>query len=129
MDGSDRKRELGVEELRRRVDAAVRVSSLRTVAMQAGIGKTALHRFIVGRSIPFNRTRTRLEQWYLASGAAEPLAGLLSVDVAMHALTRHLPPGVQGAVRGEIAAVVARETLIHGAELPAWLRDGGEDGG
>lgn len=58
-------RRVPVEDLRRFAQDETELTSIRHVAAEVGIGRTTLHKFVAGETMPHPRVRRLLAMWYL----------------------------------------------------------------
>lgn len=103
--------------------ARVDGTSLRQVAREVGVTPTGLQYFLDGGD-PQERTRRKLEAWYLWSEAGLELgvdAGLEAL--ALDVLVRGLPPGERGRAAMGALAYFERVYADAGQAVPAWVAD------
>ncbi len=86
------KNAFGIKSLREAAAQRVKESSLRAVAEEIGMGKTALHDFVNG-SDPHSATREKLVSWYgeiRRNSTSESDLTTADVDAAISLLSRYV---------------------------------------
>jgi hypothetical protein len=108
-------RKVHVEELRRFVQDETELTSIRRVAAEVGIGRTTLHKFVAGETIPHPRVRRLLAIWYLRrlGYAVEDEEVLPEEDANSRDVSAHA---------GEDVLRVAERSGAPGTEPPPWFR-------
>jgi hypothetical protein len=115
-------RAVPVEAMRRFAQDQAELTSIRQVAAEIGLGRTTLHKFVAGETMPHPRVRRLLALWYLrrqghAAGddvAVRPYASALQI------LLGGVPEDVRERTTAEVLDVLERGYATAG-EPPAWL--------
>lgn len=111
-EGSRAYREVPVETMRRWYQDQQELTSIRFLAAGAGLGRTTLHKFIAGETMPHPRVRRLLAIYYLkTTGAGDPAVALARV-----ALPDLLPGIPEEQAARELEGIFAR----CGVDPPAW---------
>jgi hypothetical protein len=105
------------------VREAVKRSSIRAVAAQAGMSHGGLFNLVTGRTRPFGTTVNKLRSWYLREGL--PGGDGLTPDVVSYLVEQLVAP-IDGEGRGaavrELLGALERIFHSHGTPRPVWLR-------
>jgi hypothetical protein len=115
-------RSVPVEVLREFARTQAELSSIRTIAEDAGVGRSTLHKFITAGTTPHPRVRRLLALWYLRrmSGLDE-LELIRPYVAALDVLFGDVPdPARVRATRGVLDSVERAYAEI-GEESPRWL--------
>jgi hypothetical protein len=103
-----------VSYARRRAD----ITSVRAVALEVGIGRTTLHKYLSGRvRRPEARVQRLLALWYLGR-IAERKA---DASAALAVLVEALPEDAQAAAAADLLDVVERAFTAAGLNPPPWM--------
>lgn len=123
-------RTIPVDVLRDFARTQTEVTSIRQVADDVGVGRSTLHKFILGRTSPQPRVRRLLALWYvkrvdaaLDVDVARPYAGAL--DTLLAGLPEAQRPGTAGKLLADLEGGWAEA----GAPRPRWLELLREDDG
>ncbi|HEX6369795.1 MAG TPA: hypothetical protein VF006_12825 [Longimicrobium sp.] len=106
------------------------ITSIRQVADDVGVGRSTLHKFILGRTAPQPRVRRLLGLWYL-----ERVDTALDMDVArpytnaLDTLLAGLPEAQRTGTAGKLLADLEGGWAETGAPRPRWLELLREDDG
>jgi hypothetical protein len=117
-------RAVPVETMRRFAQDQTELTSIRHVAAEIGLGRTTLHKFVSGETMPHPRVRRLLALWYLRrhghtpSGDDEALRPYAS---ALQILLGGVPDETRARATDEVLDVLERGYAASGGERPAWL--------
>lgn len=115
-------RDVPIEVLREFALSQTHVTSIRQVADEVGVGRSTLHKFVLGRTQPVPRVRRTLALWYM-----EKLVTAHVVDVArpyaaaLDVLVSELPGARRDRVAGRLLADIEAEYAEAGLGVPPWL--------
>jgi hypothetical protein len=114
-------RTVPVEAIRRFAQDETELTSIRHVAAEVGLGRTTLHKFVAGETMPHPRVRRLLALWYLRrhDQAAEdetvrPYATALGILLAC------VPDEVRMGAAEDVLNVLERHA-VTGGERPPWM--------
>jgi transcriptional regulator with XRE-family HTH domain len=107
-------RAVALEDLRAFLADQVEMSSERIVAMETGVSRTALGKFIRGETNPHPRIRRLVAQYYIVANRREEEENLEKRRAALADLFPGVPETAIVAVLGEIYTE-------HGMTLPYWM--------
>ncbi|HST60798.1 MAG TPA: hypothetical protein VLK84_19005 [Longimicrobium sp.] len=119
----DARRAIPVEQLRRWYQDQCELTSIRDVCTDVGIGRTTLHKFVAGETIPHPRNRRMLALHYVKRvGLAEPddEDGRMA-ESAVGLLSRFFPPKNQRRMRLVLLDRMEDEFREAGCDVPEWL--------
>jgi hypothetical protein len=115
-------RNVPIEVLRDFTRTQTEITSIRSVADEVGLGRSTLHKFILGRTNPQPRVRRLLGLWYLEKiekahdiDVARPYAAALTI------LLSEIPPERRRAAEHEVLDTLAQTHSQSGAPEPRWL--------
>lgn len=115
-------RAVPIEVLRDFARTQTEISSIRGVADEVGLGRSTLHKFILGRTTPQPRVRRLLGLWYLEKveqahdiDVARPYAAALEI------LLSEIPHERRGAAEQDVLEMLARVHTPAGEPPPRWL--------
>ncbi len=118
----DARRAIPVEQLRRWYQDQCELTSIRHVCNAVGIGRTTLHKFVAGETIPHPRIRRMLALYYVSrTGLAEPDDDGGVAESAVGLLSRFFPPKNQRRMRVALLDRMEDEFRAAGCEVPGWL--------
>jgi hypothetical protein len=101
----------------------VRDSSLRQAAREVGVTPTGLQYFLDGGD-PQDRTRRKLEGWYLWNEAGLELSGAEELEaIALAVLVRGLPPHERNAAVAGALGYFERAYRDAGIPVPGWISE------
>lgn len=112
-------RSIPIEVLRDFARTQAEITSIRLAAEDAGVGRSTLHKFILGKTMPHPRVRRRLGLWYLArQDGAQDIDIIRPYVAAFSLLTSDLPAEQQAA-----ASCVLLDSLeaVYVDVRPRWL--------
>lgn len=113
-------RAVPVEDLRRFARDQAELTSIRQVAAEVGLGRTTLHKFIAGETMPHPRIRRLLALWYLRRHVpAADDAAVRPYRSALDVLLSGLPDEARPRAASDVLDVLARGHAP--GERPAWL--------
>jgi hypothetical protein len=107
--------------LRRAVRQAVEATSLRGVARELAMSPSGLQKFYEGAT-PLPLTRRKLERWYAATRAAQPLDAGAAVRI-LRVLGHGLLPGRREAAVHAMLESLARAHSAAAVPHPEWLTE------
>lgn len=107
-----------LEELRAWYADQCERSSVRSVAAQAGIGRTTMHGFISARTTPHPRVRRLLVLYRTGTTDDPDSPASLALLIALAA---DLPPEALESVVLDLLGTLEREVRASGREVPSWL--------
>jgi hypothetical protein len=116
-------RSVPVEVLRDFARHQVELSSIRLVAEDAGVGRSTLHKFISGGTMPHSRVRRLLALWYLRR-----LSGVDETELvrpylsALEILTADVPESTRWRATSEVLDSLDRGFIAVGEETPRWMK-------
>ncbi|WP_420129740.1 hypothetical protein [Longimicrobium sp.] len=115
-------RNVPIEVLRDFTRTQTEITSIRSVADEVGLGRSTLHKFILGRTNPQPRVRRLLGLWYLDKvekahdiDVARPYAAALQI------LLSEIPQERRRAAENEVLDALAQTHSQSGATPPRWL--------
>ncbi|HEX2211514.1 MAG TPA: hypothetical protein VHG93_27760 [Longimicrobium sp.] len=115
-------RNVPIEVLRDFTRTQTEITSIRSVADEVGLGRSTLHKFILGRTNPQPRVRRLLGLWYLQKveqahdiDVARPYAAALQI------LLSEIPQERRRGAQQEVLEALAQTHSQSGAEQPRWL--------
>lgn len=115
-------RAVPIEVLRDFARAQTEITSIRAVADEVGLGRSTLHKFILGRTNPQPRVRRLLGLWYLHKveqahdmDVARPYAAALEI------LLSEIPHERRRAAEQEVLQMLAQVHTPAGEPPPRWL--------
>ena len=115
-------RNVPIEVLRDFTRTQTEISSIRAVADEVGLGRSTLHKFILGRTNPQPRVRRLLGLWYLQKveqahdiDIARPYAAALQI------LLSDIPQERRSTAEHEVLDALAQTHSQSGALQPRWL--------
>lgn len=115
-------RNVPIEVLRDFTRTQTEITSIRSVADEVGLGRSTLHKFILGRTNPQPRVRRLLGLWYLQKveqahdiDVARPYAAALQI------LLSEIPQERRHAAEQEVLHALAQTHSESGAGEPRWL--------
>ena len=116
-------RTVPVEAIRRFAQDETELTSIRHVAAEVGLGRTTLHKFVAGETMPHPRVRRLLALWYLGrhgqtaaeDEAVKPYASALEILLA------GVPDDSRARATEDVLDVLERGYGATGGEPPAWL--------
>lgn len=116
-------RAVPVDTIRRFAQDQAELTSIRQVAAEIGLGRTTLHKFVAGETMPHPRVRRLLALWYLRrsgqpAGREEALQPYAS---ALEILLAGVPDAARDQAAGEVLDVIARGYAASSGERPEWL--------
>jgi hypothetical protein len=116
-------RAVPVEAMRRFAQDQAELTSIRQVAAEIGLGRTTLHKFVVGETMPHPRVRRLLALWYLRrhGHAADDDAAVRPYAAALQILLGDVPEDARERATAEVLDVLERGYTVAGGEPPAWL--------
>jgi predicted DNA-binding transcriptional regulator AlpA len=115
-------RAIPVDVLREFARTQTEVTSIREVAEDVGLGRSTLHKFILGRTAPQPRTRRRLGLWYL-----ERVDAAIDMDVvrayarALDTLVSDLPQVQRTGTVDRVVTELERGWADAELPRPRWL--------
>jgi ribosomal protein L17 len=115
-------RAVPLEVLRDVVRSLTEQASIRSVAEDAGVSRSAVHKFITAGTTPHPRVRRLLALWYLRQ-----LAGLNEVDflrpyvTALDVLLSDATVAVRELVTMDLLAAIVNRSAEAGEQPPAWV--------
>jgi hypothetical protein len=111
-------RSVDIEQVRRYAQDQVELTSIRHIAAEAGLGRTTMHKFVAGETMPHPRVRRLLALWYLeARHGAEAARPAAALDV----LVNYFPPEARASlIHGVLDQL---EQISRGLEMepPSWI--------
>lgn len=116
-------RTIPVDVLRDFARTQTEVTSIRQVADDVGVGRSTLHKFILGRTAPQPRVRRLLGLWYV-----KRVDAALDVDVArpyagaLDTLLAGLPEAQRTGTAAKLLADLEGGYADAGAPWPRWLQ-------
>ena len=113
-------RDIPIEELREFYSDLAERTSLTVVALTAGIGRTTLHKFVSGGSLPRPRVRRQLALAYLRATRNGP-EDLRPVEQALGVLLARVPRERMTDSIGEVIGALERAHRTAGLEPPEWI--------
>lgn len=115
-------RNVPIEVLRDFTRTQTEITSIRSVADEVGLGRSTLHKFILGRTNPQPRVRRLLGLWYLQKveqahdiDVARPYAAALQI------LLSEIPQERRQAAEQGVLEALAETHVQSGAAQPRWL--------
>lgn len=115
-------RAVPIEVLRDFARTQTEISSIRSVAQEVGLGRSTLHKFILGRTSPQPRVRRLLGLWYLQKveqahdmDVARPYAAALEI------LLSEIPHERRRAAEQGVLEVLTQVHTPAGEPPPRWL--------
>jgi hypothetical protein len=115
-------RTVPVEAIRRFAQDETELTSIRHVAAEVGLGRTTLHKFVAGETMPHPRVRRMLALWYLrrqGQAAEDETVGPYASALAV--LLSDLPADTGELTMGDVLDVLERGYATTGEVRPAWL--------
>lgn len=88
-------RSVDVEEMRRYAQDQVELTSIRHIAAEAGLGRTTMHKFVAGETMPHPRVRRLLGLWYLNATRGTAGAAATQPETALNVLAGYFPAEVR----------------------------------
>ena len=114
-------RTIPVEVLRDFARTRADTKSIRAAAEEAGVGRSTLHKFILGRTMPQPRVRRLLALWYLRTlSEAEFIDVIRPYLSAMGVLLSGVPQEQQDEGTADLAEALGAIYRAR-ASLPPWL--------
>lgn len=121
---------VSVEAIRRLAQDETELTSIRRVAAEVGLGRTTLHKFVAGETMPHPRIRRLLALWYLRrqgqpahDDPVQPYAAALEVLLAC------VPDDDRASAAADVLNVLERHvTTLDDRYLVAALRHRSEAG-
>jgi hypothetical protein len=114
-------RAVPVEAMRRFAQDQAELTSIRQVAAEIGLGRTTLHKFVAGETMPHPRVRRLLALWYLRRhGQGADGESLRPYASALQILLGGVPDEVRARATDEVLDVL-RRGYAAGGEPPPWL--------
>ncbi len=115
-------RTVPVEMIRRFAQDETELTSIRDVAAEVGLGRTTLHKFVAGETMPHARVRRLLALWYLRRhGQAAEDEAVGPYASALAVLLSGVPDRARAFAAGEVLDVLERGYAATCEERPAWL--------
>jgi hypothetical protein len=115
-------RAVPIEVLRDFARSQTEITSIRTVAEEIGLGRSTLHKFILGRTNPQPRVRRLLALWYLDKiGRAHHMDVARPYVSALDILLSAVPEEKRGAAERGLLNALAEIHTDTGAPTPRWL--------
>lgn len=118
-------RSVPVEDIRELARDQAELSSLRVVAEQVGLGRTTLHKFISGNTMPQPRVRRLLALWYLRQtgviSSEEHEAELRTRSAALKVLLSGVPTGQMKDARSALLDELEQAHVRAGVAVPGWI--------
>lgn len=117
--------DVSLRKIREAVRLRIEATSLRRTAAEINLSPTGLTGFLEGK-VAHQTTRAKVVRWYARHSwregtAATPEAARASLSL----LVQHIPGSARPEVAGELVALLARLTDIHGLGRPGWLAEDG----
>ncbi|HST60797.1 MAG TPA: hypothetical protein VLK84_19000 [Longimicrobium sp.] len=115
-------RSVPLDVLREFVRSYAELTSLRTVAEDAGVGRSTVHKFVAAGTNPHPRVRRLLALWYLRR-----LAGFDEMEVlrpyvsALSVLLAHTPDSVRSDATLDVLGCLERRSVEAGEDVPGWI--------
>jgi hypothetical protein len=115
-------RDVPLEVLREAVRSLAEASSLRAVAEDAGVGRSTVHTFASGRTIPHPRVRRRLSLWYLRRvDGLDELELLRPYVAALDVLLADATDPVREDVTLDLLRAMENRYSGAGLDAPRWV--------
>lgn len=116
-------RTIPLEVLREFARSQAELSSIRYVAEDAGVGRSTVHKFISGSTVPHPRVRRLLAQWYFRR-----LSGIDELELvrpyvsALEVLFGDVPKTSRGRAMLAVLDDVERAYTVAEEETPPWVK-------
>lgn len=121
MTGADH-RSVPLEVLRDSVRSYAELTSLRSVAEDAGVGRSTVHKFVAARTTPHRRVRRLLALWYIRRlGALDEMEVLRPYFAALDVLLGGAVPSVRDAVTLDVLRALEDRYTEGGQEVAHWV--------
>jgi hypothetical protein len=115
-------RTVPVEAIRRFAQDETELTSIRHVAAEVGLGRTTLHKFVAGETMPHPRVRRLLALWYLRRhGQAAEDETVRPYVSALEILLSGVPGDTRSRAAEDVLDVLERGYAATGGERPSWL--------
>lgn len=115
-------RAVPIEVLRDFARSQTEITSIRAVAEEVSLGRSTLHKFILGRTTPQPRVRRLLALWYLEKvGRAHHMDVARPYVSALDILLADVPQEQRGAAERGLLKALAEIHAESGTPAPRWL--------
>jgi hypothetical protein len=111
-----------LEVLRDFAHSRAAMTSIRAIADEAGIGRSTMHKFMLGRTDPQPRVRRLLALWYLRTLAEAEIIDVVrpylsAMGVLLSGIPQHERDGATADLAGALSTIYDAR-----ASLPQWLQ-------
>jgi hypothetical protein len=118
----DDHRRVPLEVLREFARSCAETASTRSVAEDAGVGRSTVHKFINAGTMPHPRVRRRLALWYLRRvRGIDHMELLRPYTAALSVLLADFEEPALGQMRADVLNIIRRGYVDEGLPEPRWM--------
>lgn len=113
-----------LELIREFTRSKAELSSIRTVADEAGVGRSTMHKFITAGTMPHPRVRRLLALWYLRQKdglGIDETELMRPYQQVFRILLSEVPEAAHASVTAAVLVCVAEGCTEEGEEVPRWV--------
>lgn len=118
MNDTDARRSIPVEQMRRWYQDECELSSIRRVCDLAGVGRTTLHKFVAGETMPHPRVRRLLGLYYMRHMGRSAIAPQRE---ALDLLVSGLPDAYRDVTVRDVLGILSLAHVASGGQRPTWI--------